>query len=199
MKPNPPVLPGRAICTITSSNRIMAKSFKTELAVARKSAAFDSRPLALRNKRQRVFVSRNDQAPGRSATANHAGVSRSLSFLREHGLEPIRVGDLARAATLSRRGFLKAFRRQAGESPGRKLRRHRLQHAQLLLLGSTLSLAEISRRSGFRHMNTFCVAFKREIGVSPMRFQRETVASLLGQEEFSNSENFRLPPENPSI
>jgi len=177
----------------------MAKSFKIALAVARKSAAFDSRTFALKNKRQRISVSRNQQAPGRSATLTHAGVSRSLDFLREHGLEPIRVGDLARAATLSRRGFLKAFRRQAGESPGRKLRRHRLQHAQHLLLGSTLSLAEISKRSGFRHMNTFCVAFKREVGVSPMRFQREIVASLLGQEEFSHSKNFRLPPENPSI
>ena len=110
----------------------------------------------------------------------HEGIARSLYFVCEHGLEAVRVADLANAATMSKRGFHKAFARHTGESPGRTLRRLRLRRAQRMLLDSTWDLKEIARKSGYRSVNSLWVAFKRDVGMSPARFRRERKA-LVGE------------------
>ena len=48
----------------------------------------------------------------------HARIASSLGFLSKNYRKPIGVTDLMKVAGLSRRGFLKAFRKHTGRTPG---------------------------------------------------------------------------------
>jgi AraC family transcriptional regulator, transcriptional activator FtrA len=108
-------------------------------------------------------------SPGRA-------LHESLNFLREKWHEPITVGDLTKVSALSRRGFQKAFQRHTGHSPGRELRRVRIERSKELLASGDDNLRVVAQRCGYRSVNSFWVAFRQATGMSPgkyrSRFQR---------------------------
>ena len=74
---------------------------------------------------------------------------------------------------MSRRGLAKAFQKNLGMGLGSYLRQVRLEHAKRLLVNNDLRLNEIARRCGYRSVNSFCVAFQRQMCIAPMQFQRQ--------------------------
>lgn len=112
---------------------------------------------------------------------SHVGVAKSLKFMKQNFHRPIMTRDLAAQAGLSRRGFFKAFRQHTGERPGQTLCTLRIEHAKNLLGKVELPLAQLASKCGYRSVNSFWVAFRREAGLSPKQFQRHV----------------KVQPENP--
>jgi transcriptional regulator GlxA family with amidase domain len=108
------------------------------------------------------------------AGISHKGVAKSLRFLSRYWHKPIGVDDLVKAASMSRRGFQKAFARHTGRSPGRELRRVRLQGARQLLVESDYKPQVVAEMCGFRKVNSFWVAFKQATGLPPRRFRKRS-------------------------
>jgi AraC-like DNA-binding protein len=106
-------------------------------------------------------------------TVRHAGVDRSLRYINQHFSRPIGIRELLKVSGLSRRGYMKAFKRGTNINPGRYLRMVRIEHASRLLIEQDLPLKLIASQCGFRSENTFCVAFSREMKISPKRYQRQ--------------------------
>jgi len=105
---------------------------------------------------------------------DHRMVRRSIRFIAQNFCRPIQVADMASASGMSRRGFLKAFRKHVGLNPGKILRHARIEYAKRLLTEHDLPLRSIAGECGYRSQNTFCVAFQRTTGMSPKQFQRQT-------------------------
>jgi len=110
---------------------------------------------------------------GSDVVAEHPGIARSLDFLRWNCCRPIGVGDLVVVAGLSRRGFLKAFRKHTGHTPGKVLRHLRIEHAKRLLVEGDIAIEDAAERCGFRRTNSFGIAFRQVTGVAPTKFQRQ--------------------------
>ena len=130
----------------------------------------------------RIPVTRLSPLIGRRRSRNdfnwrpdHAGIARSLDYIARHWRKPVKVADLARAAGMSRRGYLKAFLRHTGGTPARRVRSIRLENVRRMLLGGNDKLETIARQCGFRSVNTLIITFKREVGVPPIQF-RQSVA-----------------------
>jgi AraC family transcriptional regulator, arabinose operon regulatory protein len=87
----------------------------------------------------------------------------------------ITVGELARAANLSQSRFAHLFHQQVGISPGRYLRRRRLERARLLLQSTFLSVKEVMAAVGYNDPSHFSRDFQRAYGASP-RAWRERIA-----------------------
>ena len=85
---------------------------------------------------------------------------------------PMRIGDLAAAAGLSRGRFSRAFLRSVGELPRRYLRRRRIEFAQELMLTTRKSLAEIALECGLCDQSHLTKTFHRMVGVSPSAWRR---------------------------
>lgn len=102
---------------------------------------------------------------------NHPGVARGLRFLREHSHEAITVADLVSVTAMSRRGLHKAFLEHLGRPPGHELRRLRLSRAKALLRDSGHKIETIAGMCGYQNTNSFTVAFKRALGVSPKHYR----------------------------
>lgn len=71
------------------------------------------------------------------------------------------------------RPYLSArLRRQWDAPPGRVMRRLRLDEAAMILRGTNRDVATIARRVGFHSVSSFCRAFRRRFGDSPLRYRR---------------------------
>jgi transcriptional regulator GlxA family with amidase domain len=103
----------------------------------------------------------------------HLQIARSLRYLEKNWHRPINVGDLFKAARMSRRGFVKAFTKHLGRSPSQQLEQLRMEHARQLILRPGHTLKQTASSCGYRSINSFLVAFRRFNGMNPTRYLRE--------------------------
>jgi len=118
-----------------------------------------------------------------SAESKLRGVERSLRFLEYHWHRQINVGDVAAASRMSLRGLVKAFLRETGEAPGQVLRGIRIKHAQELLRGTDWPVKVIASVCGFNRFNSFAVAFRRDVGMSPGEYRQRIAQSAARSNE----------------
>jgi AraC-like DNA-binding protein len=121
---------------------------------------------------------------GRIRRGKHQAVSQSLDFIARNFSRDIKLVDVITISGMSRRGLMGAFSQHLGCSPGALIRQARLEHAKRLLIEYDLPLKTIAKRCGYRSENTFCVAFSRDAGTSPKKFQRQVWLAV--------SRNFQL-------
>jgi len=82
----------------------------------------------------------------------------------------ISLGDIAKAAGLSRAHFLRCFSACFGQSPYQALRQRRLQRAGELLRAGRGTVTEVALAVGYSNFSAFARAFKSVYGVSPSFF-----------------------------
>ena len=80
---------------------------------------------------------------------------------------PLRLHELAAIARVSDDHFLRAFKSAVGQTPGQYVLERRVARAVQLLERSSLPLAEVARRTGFRGASHFAATFRQRLGVSP--------------------------------
>jgi len=86
--------------------------------------------------------------------------------------DPYKITDLAKKLGISIRNLEKLSQNYLGTSPGAYYLRLRLQAARKLVLDTTLSILEISIRTGFKSQTSFARAFKRRFGTSAQGLRR---------------------------
>ena len=102
---------------------------------------------------------------------NIAGV---LRFIREHACDGIDVSDALKTVPLSRTLLDRNFIELVGRSPKAEILRVQIDRARQLLTETDLTMEDVADRTGFRHTEYFCVAFKRETGKTPGQFRKHT-------------------------
>lgn len=80
------------------------------------------------------------------------------------------VGELAKAAALSRSTFFERFTRAVGVPPMEYVLAWRMEVAKELLRRDGLSVTEVAERVGYGSTSTFSVAFSRHVGEPPSRY-----------------------------
>jgi AraC-like DNA-binding protein len=85
--------------------------------------------------------------------------------------EPLTVGDMARAAGLSRAHFSREFRRTFGESPHQYLLTRRLERAAALLRNTDRDVTEICHAVGLTSLGSFITRFGHVYGLSPSAYR----------------------------
>jgi AraC family transcriptional activator FtrA len=100
------------------------------------------------------------------------GLARSLQWALEHLSEPISVADLARAARMSQRSYLRHFARATGTSPLRWLVAQRVAAARPLLESGEVPVEQVGAAVGFADPATFRHHFGRAVGTTPSAYRR---------------------------
>ena len=67
------------------------------------------------------------------------------------------------------------FRRHMGVSIGRFIAKKKMDYARYSLLNSNISIADIAKNSGFANVYVFSAFFKRNTGLSPLRFRQRKI------------------------
>lgn len=94
-------------------------------------------------------------------------LQKMMQYIYENYAQEITLADIASAATISRSEAGRCFQSYLGCSPIEVLIQHRLQVAQRLLQGTTMTLQEISAVCGFHSVNYFSRQFRKRYGYAP--------------------------------
>jgi AraC-like DNA-binding protein len=103
----------------------------------------------------------------------HPAVSRALSLLQTRYRENWSLERLASESGISRARLAQLFRRQVGSSIHKALIRVRVEHAQILLKDSDLSISEIAGDCGFATSQHFARIFRQSTGATAAEYRRE--------------------------
>jgi len=99
-------------------------------------------------------------------------VSLATDFIHSNYDKPVMLGDMARAAFLSRHHFLRLFKHVHEITPHEYLQRKRTSVAARLLRDSGSSVEEVVRQVGFDSRSTLFRAMRRFHGVTPRECRR---------------------------
>jgi transcriptional regulator GlxA family with amidase domain len=91
--------------------------------------------------------------------------------------DPWTLPNLAREVGVSRSVLSERFRHFLGESPIAYLTRWRLRLGARALTSTDHSVAQIASETGYESEAAFNRAFKREYGVPPARYRRQSLAA----------------------
>lgn len=99
-------------------------------------------------------------------------IAAALQFIRHQACANIRVADVLKHTSLSRRAFEHRFKNLVGLTPHEEIQRVRMNRVKELLRDTELTVPQIAQRLGFEHPEYLGAAFKREIGLSPGEYRR---------------------------
>jgi AraC-like DNA-binding protein len=111
-------------------------------------------------------------------------VDRAVAYLQEHYRRPsISLGDVARAAGISRFHLARQLRHLTGRAFLQHLHALRIDEAVRLLARSGLSVKEVAATIGYNDATQFCRRFRRAHGMSPGTFRRRARARIADEEQ----------------
>lgn len=102
----------------------------------------------------------------------------ALRLVHEQPGERWGLVELARAAGMSRTSFAERFRAVAGTPPLTYVARWRVLLAQRALRDPDVRIGALAAELGYSSDSAFSTAFKRETGVSPLGYRRQSRASI---------------------
>jgi LacI family transcriptional regulator len=105
-----------------------------------------------------------------------AAVARAMRFIRDHTRGPVAVGEVAKAAGLSRRVLERRFRREFNSSIQTEIRRVRTDQIARLLVETHLPVSDIAESLGFPDVQHFARYFRAGKQISPLAFRRQMSA-----------------------
>ncbi|MER5351290.1 AraC family transcriptional regulator [Kitasatospora sp. NPDC002551] len=116
-------------------------------------------------------------AAGWAAALGDSAVAPALTAIHESPSTAWTVESLAARAGLSRAAFARRFTALVGEPPMAYLTRWRMTTAARLLRESQAPLTAVAAKTGYGSEYAFAKAFKREFGLAPGGYRRETRAA----------------------
>ena len=104
-------------------------------------------------------------------------VRRARQYVREHYHDPnLSLESTARAVGVSPVYLSRLFKQELGTTFVALLTQIRISKAAQLLLTTSRSIAEIAESVGYESQHYFSTAFKKAVGVSPIRYRRGEAA-----------------------
>ena len=99
-------------------------------------------------------------------------VARVIDYIHANAGGNISLLAMAQIAGVSPNHFVLLFTKATGLSPHQYVLRARIDSAKLLLKDAALSIADVSRLTGFRTQEHFTKVFRKIVGVTPRDFRR---------------------------
>lgn len=96
----------------------------------------------------------------------------SLIYIENHLAYGSSIEEVAAAVSLSPSHFSRLFKNVTGSSYTEYLTDVRLQHAQIMLATSSLSISHIAAKLGLANGNYLCTLFKKRYGISPTEYRK---------------------------
>ncbi len=93
-------------------------------------------------------------------------------------LQDIKAPDVAEDLDFSYSKFRKEFKNYTGMPPGAYIRNIRISQAKELLTNTDMSIKEIAFECGFGNADYFCVAFRKNVGMSATEYRKRTRYNL---------------------
>ena len=108
-------------------------------------------------------------------------VEKVKKYVKEHLEEDLNRIKIAEAMFLNPDYLDRRFKKDTGCSVNRYILKEQLEMAKKLLLYPDITVSEIAVRCGYANMSNFSAMFKRETGVSPVEYRKNSDGSSCPQ------------------
>lgn len=102
---------------------------------------------------------------------NNTIVQTAINYMNQNYQNKLTIKNIASHINMSPSQFSRQFKKQTGTSPYDYLLGIRLTKAKELLKNTSLPISEISYQTGFANESNFICFFKKNEGISPLRFR----------------------------
>lgn len=99
-------------------------------------------------------------------------IIRMVRYIQEHLMEEISLNILAEQFHLNAQYISQLFKSEVGVNFLTYLTNIRMEQAKKLLISTSLSIAEISEKTGYADYRVFTKVFKKSEGVTPSQYRR---------------------------
>jgi LacI family transcriptional regulator len=98
-------------------------------------------------------------------------LAQAIRYIRDHATQPIEIEHVLREVAISRRRLERGFLKVLGRSPLAEIRRQRIVVAKRLLAETDMAIPDVAEAAGFGAATHFTFVFKREAGLSPLKYR----------------------------
>ena len=98
-------------------------------------------------------------------------IDNTIRYIRSNVGKDISLDELADIANLSSYYYAHCFKDQTGFSPMEYVINTRIERAKILLVRSTMSVAEIAYEVGYSSSSSLINMFVKRVGLSPKQFR----------------------------
>ena len=98
---------------------------------------------------------------------------KATRYINENLGKPLSVHSIAKNVGVSKSALYRNFNAQIGYPIGRYINKKRVEKAAELLSDTRLSIEEITLRVGFADSSYFSKTFKKEMGLSPLKYRKK--------------------------
>ena len=102
----------------------------------------------------------------------NAYIMLARHYIAQHFSDPIQTEGVARHCHLSKSHLEHLFSRTLGRGVAEEIRLCRMQYAKELLCTTDYTVKYIAFLSGFSSSDYFATAFRKQVGVSPLRYRK---------------------------
>lgn len=124
----------------------------------------------------RAYLAQAKIPAGFLAAMSDTRLTKAIKLIHNHAAEKLTIDDLAAAAGMSRSGFALQFKKVSEISPIAYLVKWRMWQATDLLNTTGMGLARVAEKTGYESEISFSRAFKREFGIAPGEYRRQSAA-----------------------
>jgi YesN/AraC family two-component response regulator len=114
----------------------------------------------------------------RLGTETQRLVRRAMAYIHQHYAEPISRKEVSEYVAVSEAYLSSCFHEEVGVTLVAYVNRCRVKRAKALLEVGQKSITEVGMEVGFASQAYFSRVFRRETGLSPSTYQRETRGAL---------------------
>ena len=120
---------------------------------------------------QRVLAERAQRS---ALQAANPAVAQAVAYIRAHFAEPISLAQVADEVALNPTYLSFVFKRDTGVNFSEYLLACRLDEVKRRLQETTLPIKDVAEAAGFLDYRHFCKLFKKEIGLRPADFRKQS-------------------------
>ena len=100
----------------------------------------------------------------------------AVQYMREHAFTDLTVMEVAKSVPMTRRSLERKFKTTFGRSPLSEIQRLRLARVKELLATTDLPVSKVAAATGFGTAEYMSTIFKRESGLTPLKYRSTTRA-----------------------
>ncbi|NLK22267.1 MAG: helix-turn-helix transcriptional regulator [Epulopiscium sp.] len=99
-------------------------------------------------------------------------VRKAITYIKEHYEKPLNLEGMAEYLGLNKCYFCNLFKKEVGKTYSHFVNEIRIKKSKDLLVNTNLSMLEIALSVGYNNQNYYNMAFKKIVGVTPLKYRR---------------------------
>lgn len=109
---------------------------------------------------------------GENVIGSSKGMYKAIEYINSHIYEDISIDNICSAVHISKYHFCRQFKKATGLTVMEYILKTRIVIAKNMLLKEKITITEISSRCGFSSVSYFSRIFKKETGMTPLKYRK---------------------------